>query len=35
MRSEPWFDHERHLAGLHASEHLVTIGPITAPSSAG
>ena len=35
MRSAPWFDRERHLAGQHASEHLVMIGPITAPSSAG
>jgi L-2,4-diaminobutyric acid acetyltransferase len=35
MHAAPWFDRERHLAGQHASEHLVTIGPITAPSSAG
>lgn len=35
MQSAPWFDRERHFAGAHDSEHLVTIGPFPAPPAAG
>ncbi len=31
MGREHWFDRDRHFAGRHDSEHLVTIGPIPRP----
>ncbi|MEQ9506379.1 MAG: diaminobutyrate acetyltransferase [Hyphomonas sp.] len=35
LQEAPWFDRERHLGGHHDTEHLVTIGPFSAPGKAG
>ncbi|OYW83898.1 MAG: diaminobutyrate acetyltransferase [Hyphomonas sp. 32-62-5] len=35
LREEPWFDRDRHFAGQHDTEFLVTIGPFKAPKASG
>lgn len=35
MRDEPWFDRHRHFGGQHATEYLVTIGPLAAQVRVG